>query len=67
MEDYVRYFNTQFVRGPKYTAEGSFHLVLTTDTSKAPPIPKESLLIRLYDTWLGSFPQKVLKRGIVGV
>jgi hypothetical protein len=60
MEAYVAYFNTQFIRGPKYNAPGSFHLVLSQDSSKAPAIPNESLLRRLHDLWLGSVPQRVL-------
>ena len=35
-----RYFNTQFIRGPKYGTLDSFHLILSQDPSKAPPIPK---------------------------
>lgn len=57
---YVNYFNTQFIRGPKYNAPGSFHLVLSLDPSKAPPVPSEGLLRRLHDKWLGSVPQRVL-------
>lgn len=60
LESYVSYFNTQFVRGPKYNAPGSFHLVVSADPSKAPAVPPESLLRRLHDLWLGSIPQKVL-------
>jgi hypothetical protein len=37
LEEYVRFFNTQFVRGPKYGASGSFHLVLSPCPSLAPP------------------------------
>ncbi len=59
-EEYVRYFNTQFVRGPKYGAPRSFHLVVSADTSRLPAIPHESLLRRWHDLWLGSVPQKVL-------
>jgi len=59
-EAHVRYFHTQFVRGPKYGAPGSFHLVLTRDQSRLPPIPRESVLRRLYDLWLGSLPQRIL-------
>ena len=59
-EEYVRYFNTQFVRGPKYGAPRSFHLVASADTSKLPALPHESLLRRWHDLWLGSVPQKVL-------
>jgi SAM-dependent methyltransferase len=59
-ESHVRYFHTQFVRGPKYGAPGSFHLVLTRDPSRLPPIPHESVLRRMYDLWIGSLPQRVL-------
>jgi SAM-dependent methyltransferase len=60
LPEFDRYFNTQYIRGPKYGTLDSFHLVLTQDRSKAPPIPKESLLRRLNDLWIGSLPQKVL-------
>ena len=60
LEPYVTYFNTQFVRGPKYGGPGSFHLVLSPDPNQAPAIPHESLLRRLHDLWLGSVPQRVL-------
>jgi 2-polyprenyl-3-methyl-5-hydroxy-6-metoxy-1,4-benzoquinol methylase len=66
LEKYVRYFNTQFVRGPKYRAAGSFHLVLCPDTAKAPPVPHESFIIRIYDRWLGSRPQTILRNLLVG-
>jgi SAM-dependent methyltransferase len=55
-----RYFNTQYIRGPKYGTLDSFHLILSQDPSKAPPIPKEILLRRLNDRWIGSLLQKVL-------
>lgn len=60
LPSFDRYFNTQYIRGPKYGAPTSFHLVLSQDRSKPPPIPKESLLRRLNDLWIGSLPQKVL-------
>ncbi|MBM3833095.1 MAG: class I SAM-dependent methyltransferase [Verrucomicrobia bacterium] len=60
LEAYVHYFNTQFIRGPKYNAPGSFHLVVSQDPTKAPSIPHEGLLRRLHDLWLGSVPQRVL-------
>jgi hypothetical protein len=59
-EAFVHYFNTQFVRGPKYGGPGSFHLVVSTDPAQLPAIPHESALRRLHDLWLGSVPQKVL-------
>ena len=67
-EEYVRYFNTQFVRGPKYmTNPKAFHLVLTADRKLAPVLPKEPFAARLYDAWLGSFPQQLLYYAICGV
>jgi SAM-dependent methyltransferase len=66
-EPFVRYFNTQFVRGPKYMAGGSFHLVLTNDLAQAPKIPHEPLSVRLYDKWLGSGPQRLLRYAVYGV
>lgn len=60
LEEYVNYFNGQFVRGPKYGGPGSFHLVLSPDPAQAPSIPYEAPLRRLHDLWLGSVPQKVL-------
>ena len=59
-ERYVEYFNTQFVRGPKYGGPGSFHLVVSPDPAKAPAVPNEGLLRRMHDQWLGSVPQRVL-------
>ena len=60
LEPFVRYVNTQFVRGPKYKSPGSFHLVLSLDPAQAPTIPGESWLRRLHDRWLGSLPQRVV-------
>lgn len=59
-EPYVRYFNTQFVRGKKYGAPGSFHLVLSRHGESGPIIPAESLLRRLNDLWIGSVPQRII-------
>lgn len=65
-EEYVRYFNTQFVRGPKYNAPDSFHLVLSSKGSDPPDIPGEPMLQRMKDRWFGSFVQRQLKQFIVG-
>ena len=67
LEGHLKYFHTQFVRGPKYGAPGSFHLVLTRNRAAVPPVPSESLAVRLYDTWLGSQPQQWLKLLVLGV
>lgn len=64
---HLKFFNSQFVRGPKYGAPSSFHLVLTRDAKAVPPAPHESLAVRLYDTWLGSTFQRWLKLLVVGL
>jgi len=68
VEEFNHYFNTQYVRGPKYEGPGSFHLILSTNPSKAPKIPARGLSVssRLYDWWLGSRMQKTLRRLVVG-
>lgn len=66
IEEHVNYFNTQFVRGPKYFARGSFHLILTNDRGLMPLPPNESLVVRLYDSWLGSLPQRLLRYAVCG-
>lgn len=66
IEEYVKYFNTQFVRGPKYGCPQSFHLVLSPDTSVAPSVPKQRLTEVLYDRWLGSKLQLRMRRLLVG-
>jgi SAM-dependent methyltransferase len=66
--DYARYFNTQFLRGPKNPRSSTgFQLVLTNDTKLAPPIPAERLPVRIYDRWLGSKVQCILRLALVGV
>jgi cyclopropane fatty-acyl-phospholipid synthase-like methyltransferase len=64
-EEYVRFFNTQFIRGAKYGSTG-FHLVLTLDRDKAPTIPKESFVVRMYDRWLGSTLHRAVRAIVVG-
>jgi SAM-dependent methyltransferase len=66
VDQYVDYFNTQFVRGPKDTRKPGFHLILTNDPAKTPTIPPESLAVRLFDKWLGSTPQRFLKFAVYG-
>lgn len=66
VDEYVRYFNTQFVRGPKDTGLPGFHLVVTNDPKGAPAVPPESIAHRLYDQWLGSLPQRMLRFAIYG-
>lgn len=66
LDSHEKFFNTQYVRGPKYGAPGSFHLVLSQNPGTAPPLPPYPLPTRLYDSWLGSRYQRILKRLVVG-
>jgi SAM-dependent methyltransferase len=66
VDEYVHYFNTQFLRGPKDTCRPGFHLIATNEPKLAPKIPKEPLSHRLYDKWLGSRLQKFLRFAIYG-
>jgi SAM-dependent methyltransferase len=63
---YSSYFNTQYVRGPKQNAPGSFHLFLSKDPLKVPKIPKLSPKEWLIDRWVMSKMQKNLQKLIVG-
>lgn len=69
IERYNDYFNTQYIRGPKYRAPGSFHLILSLDPEKAPRIPSQAFgwKSRLFDMWLGSRYQKIVRRWVTGV
>lgn len=62
---YEAFFNTQYVRGPKQNAPGSFHVFLAKNPLKVPSPPKIALKEWLIDRWLLSRPHKVIKKLIV--
>ncbi|HEY4415310.1 MAG TPA: class I SAM-dependent methyltransferase [Verrucomicrobiae bacterium] len=66
VDAYVHYFNTQFLRGPKDTCRPGFHLIATNNPTLTPKIPKEPLSHRIFDRWLGSRPQRLLRFAIYG-
>jgi len=71
LEQHRLHFAGQWVRGGygKYQRtdnEKSFHFVLTNDAANAPRIPRISLAERAIDRWMGSRPQRVLKKLTVG-
>ncbi len=66
LNEYVDFFRTQFVRGPKYGGSDSFHLVLSYSPNSAPVIPPQRAIDKLYDSWLGSWPQRAIKRWLIG-
>jgi SAM-dependent methyltransferase len=61
---YVDYFNSQYVRGPKFGAPGSFHLVLSKQPLPEPPALTFGM--RLLDAWNGSKLQRLLMRLVLG-
>lgn len=65
-DKYVRYFSGQFVRGGKTDNDINFRLVLTNDPSKTPAIPRLPLANRLFDKWIGSRPQRIINKLVVG-
>lgn len=59
---YSRYFNTQYVRGAKQNAPGSFHMFLSRNPSKAPACVKLKMKEWLMDRWSMSKAQKALSK-----
>lgn len=67
IDGYVGYFATQFIRGPKHGAVGSFHVVATNDATRAPKVPRTRLISRALDLlWYGSRPYRSI-RHLLGV
>ena len=63
----VRYFATQFIRGPKYGALGSFHVIATNDPARAPSVPRVRIVAHALDhVWYGSTPYRWVRR-ILGI
>jgi SAM-dependent methyltransferase len=66
LEGFEEWFGGQYVRGKKYGAPGSFHLVLSPDPANAPASFGRTRVMKLYDWWYGSRPywfvQKLLEK-----
>lgn len=65
MPELVSYFSPQFVRGPRKETRTDFHLVLSNQPDLAPKPPKEPFFQSLYYQWVGSKPQKMLKKLVI--
>lgn len=63
---HVRYFQDQFIRGPRYGAPNSFHLVLTRNAEIPPLIPRQKLTYMIYDAWHNSFLNRLIKTFLIG-
>lgn len=65
--EHLRYFNTQFVRGPKFGGPGSFNLVLAKIGDESVPSPPSvSFAEMLFDRWVGSRPHRLIKTLTLG-
>jgi 2-polyprenyl-3-methyl-5-hydroxy-6-metoxy-1,4-benzoquinol methylase len=67
---YVKYFQTQFVRG-KWETKKNFHLVLAKNNNKIPKLPKysynfKSIFTAAENYWAGSHVQRFLKFIVLG-
>jgi 2-polyprenyl-3-methyl-5-hydroxy-6-metoxy-1,4-benzoquinol methylase len=63
----VDYFRTQFVRGPRFNAEGSFHLIATNISARAPvPVPTRGVVRLLDRFWFGSTVQRQIAQ-LIGI
>lgn len=54
IDSYGDWFNSQYVRGPKQNAPGSFHLFLSADPADAPKPRALTAREKLVDRWIGS-------------
>lgn len=62
LSGYEKFFNTQYVRGPKQNAPGSFHVFLSKNPDKAPHPPIIGVKEWLLDRWSMSKGQKLLQK-----
>lgn len=51
--EYIKYFNTQWVRG-KYETKDGFHIIFCRAGDNPPAPPHEGWKLRLYDRWVGT-------------
>lgn len=61
----VEWFDGQWVRG-REESELNFHIAVTNNPSKMPRIPQPRMSTRMLDRWIGSRPQKLLKKFVTG-
>lgn len=62
IEAFEGYFNEQYIRGNRYGATDSFHLILSKNPEVAPKVPNYKLAAKLYDNWRGCKLQKLLNK-----
>ena len=67
LEPHRSYFAGQWVRGgyghyQRVDNEKSFHFILTNDATKAPQIPNVTFFQKAFYRWMGSRPQRALKK-----
>jgi SAM-dependent methyltransferase len=65
-DNFLEYFNNQYIRSPKFGAPSSFMLILSIDKITSLSIPKLTLSQKFFDSWIGSSLQKYLKKIVNG-
>lgn len=66
LQAFESYFSEQYVRGKRYGAPDTFHLILTPNTASSPAVPKRRTGEKILDAWLGTKLQRNLKLLITG-
>jgi len=67
VESYGSYFAGQYIRGPRYNAPGSFHVIASNDVARAPRAPRLTMTSRMLDRWwYGTRPYHKL-RHLLGI
>lgn len=61
-EQFEGYFNKQYIRGNRYGATDSFHLILSKDVNAVPKVPAYPFAAKLYDTWRGSAAHRLVNK-----
>jgi 2-polyprenyl-3-methyl-5-hydroxy-6-metoxy-1,4-benzoquinol methylase len=62
--EFENYFSEQYVRGNRYAAPNSFHLILSRDGNTAPKVPHLRFSEKVYDLWRGCSLHRILARAI---
>ncbi len=61
-QDLEHFFGEQYIRGNRYNARSSKHLILSPNIAQSPQFPKHPVTAKIYDMWRGSKPHRLLNR-----
>ena len=66
LDGFKNYFNEQYIRGKKYGAPNTFHVILSLNKDKAPLIPKLTMRQKIADYIIGTRFQRMVKNFVLG-